>query len=199
MLTCRATHGLAWDEARDGALWRDVMSFNAWLWGSYYLDSAELRRLTIGRFVHELLAVLAPRRSAPLAPRSSRTHASRSEGGGASGGEGNCEGLHLYAGHDGTLVPLLCALGVFNGEWPAYGATLALELIAAGTAEASPRVRVRYNAAVVAEEEWGAFERRMRAEAVSPAEWDAACAVEVEETGSVAELERAKREARALV
>ena len=60
MLTCNATHSLAWDEAQDGALWRDVVKFNAWLWGSYYLDSAELRRLTIGRFVHELLALLAP-------------------------------------------------------------------------------------------------------------------------------------------
>ena len=66
VLTCNATHSLAWDEAQDGALWRDVVKFNAWLWGSYYLDSAELRRLTIGRFVHELLALLSPPLSGTL-------------------------------------------------------------------------------------------------------------------------------------
>ena len=60
-------------------------------------------------------------------------------------------------------------------------------------------MRIRYNAAVVAEEAWGAFEQRMRTEAMSPAEWDAACAAEVEETGGGAERERAAREARSLV
>ena len=36
--------------------------------------------------------------------------------------------LHLYSGHDTTLVPLLVGLGVYDDEWPPYTADLAFEL-----------------------------------------------------------------------
>ena len=42
-----------------------------------------------------------------------------------SGGETK---LWLYSGHDGTVAPLLGALGVGNRRWPGFGSTVILEL-----------------------------------------------------------------------
>lgn len=36
--------------------------------------------------------------------------------------------LHLFAGHDSTLVTLMRALNVYNDVLPAYGSGLAFEL-----------------------------------------------------------------------
>ncbi|XP_072277661.1 lysophosphatidic acid phosphatase type 6 [Pyxicephalus adspersus] len=36
--------------------------------------------------------------------------------------------LFLYASHDVTLIPLLMALGIFDGKWPPYASDLTLEL-----------------------------------------------------------------------
>lgn len=36
--------------------------------------------------------------------------------------------LILYASHDITLIPLLVALGTFDGKWPPYAADVTLEL-----------------------------------------------------------------------
>ncbi|XP_035669926.1 lysophosphatidic acid phosphatase type 6-like isoform X2 [Branchiostoma floridae] len=40
----------------------------------------------------------------------------------------NCHKLHLYSGHDTTLIPLLKALGIFDDRWPPYAAHVTLEL-----------------------------------------------------------------------
>ena len=34
----------------------------------------------------------------------------------------------IYSGHDSTLVPLLCALGIYSDEWPPYATYVALEI-----------------------------------------------------------------------
>ena len=38
--------------------------------------------------------------------------------------------LCLYSAHDTTLIPLLVALGAWDGKWPRYGSTIAVELVA---------------------------------------------------------------------
>ncbi|CAH1251439.1 ACP6 [Branchiostoma lanceolatum] len=40
----------------------------------------------------------------------------------------NSHKLHLYSGHDTTLIPLLKALGVFDDRWPPYAAHVTVEL-----------------------------------------------------------------------
>ena len=37
--------------------------------------------------------------------------------------------LYLFSGHDTTIIPLLLVLGVFDGQWPAYSASVTLELL----------------------------------------------------------------------
>ncbi|XP_019622455.1 PREDICTED: lysophosphatidic acid phosphatase type 6-like isoform X1 [Branchiostoma belcheri] len=39
----------------------------------------------------------------------------------------NCHKLHLYSGHDTTLIPLLKALGIFDDRWPPYAAHVTVE------------------------------------------------------------------------
>ena len=34
----------------------------------------------------------------------------------------------IYSGHDSTLVPILCALGIYDYKWPPYASYLALEI-----------------------------------------------------------------------
>ena len=34
----------------------------------------------------------------------------------------------LYSAHDTTLMPLLLAMGAFDGEWPPFAADVAFEL-----------------------------------------------------------------------
>ena len=35
----------------------------------------------------------------------------------------------IYSGHDSTLVPLLCALGLYDDTWPPYASFLTLEFV----------------------------------------------------------------------
>ena len=36
--------------------------------------------------------------------------------------------LLVYSGHDSTLVPVLCALGLYDNVWPPYASYLAVEI-----------------------------------------------------------------------
>jgi hypothetical protein len=55
--------------------------------------------------------------------------------------------LFVYSGHDSTLVPFLCALGVYDDRWPPYASNLQIE-VAEGQVSEGPRglwVRVLFN------------------------------------------------------
>jgi len=43
--------------------------------------------------------------------------------------------LHLFSGHDSTLVPLLLALGANDGEFPRYASHLTIELATRSVAD----------------------------------------------------------------
>ena len=51
--------------------------------------------------------------------------------------------LHLYSGHDSTLMPLLVSLGIFDHKWPPFTADLTLELYT--TPEKDIYVKISYN------------------------------------------------------
>lgn len=48
------------------------------------------------------------------------------------------------AGHDSTIVPILCALGVYTDEWPPYASNLVLE-VAVDKHTGRGYVRAHYN------------------------------------------------------
>ena len=53
--------------------------------------------------------------------------------------------MMLFSGHDSTLVPVLCALGLYNDEWPPYASYLAIEVAESTTVAGDFFVRVLYN------------------------------------------------------
>ena len=65
-----------------------------------------MNRLSIGRFIKELLDDMHRSLHDPACPIK----------------------FLVYSGHDSTLVPVLCALGMYDDSWPPYAAYLSLEI-----------------------------------------------------------------------
>lgn len=174
ILTCRHVHGL---ELPGGLSQQDeeqITQLAGWMWGVLHNDSA-YNRLAIGRFLGELLADIQasdaafsdPQQAAGAAPVGPR--------------------MLIYSGHDSTLVPLLCALGCYDGVWPPYASFLSLEVVRS-RASGERFVRAVYNDKQMpmtsclgdgaGGEMWcplPAFLQRLREMAVSTAEYKEAC------------------------
>jgi len=93
---------------------------NGYLWGYQYRDM-EVGRLATGRIFAEVFDDMVNAMDDDDAPQ-----------------------LSVYAGHDSTLVPILCALGVYDDQWPPYASNVALEL-AQDKRSGDFWVRVLYN------------------------------------------------------
>lgn len=94
-----------------------VTDLAGWMWGTMYNDDA-LNRLAIGRFLRELLDVVhSAVFNLPTPPPSSsfsflpstplRTSSLELE---------EHAKMMIFSGHDSTLVPVLCALGIYDGK-----------------------------------------------------------------------------------
>ena len=59
----------------------------------------------------------------------------------------SCPRLHLFSGHDTTLVPLLKGIGAWNDVWPPYSSDLAFELYEDSSGD--HLVKIVYNGQVV--------------------------------------------------
>jgi len=59
--------------------------------------------------------------------------------------EADCEKLKLYSGHDTTLIPLLCAMDVYDGRWPPFAAHVIFELYKHKEEPDRKFVRILYN------------------------------------------------------
>jgi len=70
----------------------------------------------------------------------------------------DCNKISIYAGHDSTLVPILCSLGVFDDTWPPYASNIVLEL--AEDSKGKHHVRVMYNNAdtLITDGFWNEYE-----------------------------------------
>ena len=115
-------------------------------WFGLYGSSAEYARLSIGRFVGHLGAVMAPhdrRDTHPSLVCAPRVH--RLEGSGPE--------LSVFSAHDSTLTALIQALGITpigGGSWtdiPPYASCLRIDVDVAceGSEGEEPRVRFRFN------------------------------------------------------
>eukprot|EP00966_Prymnesium_polylepis_P079425 1840971-Prymnesium_polylepis.1 len=141
-----------------------LLGVNGRDWARKY-SAAHVPRLAMGLLVAEIESLLSE----------------AVVGGGGGGGGG---GLRLLSGHDSTLVPLLCALGVYDSVWPRYAAHLELELARSEAGEHF--VRLLYDGEVLLPIEpdvGGAWMRweRFQSEVLEPASvtqsaYDAECA-----------------------
>lgn len=90
-----------------------LLRINAQRWGVRYGDPI-VARLGMGRLLGEIGNYMDQAASADV---------------------GQPPRVVLLSGHDSTIVPLLAALGLFNGLWPPYAAAVRLELGEAGDSE----------------------------------------------------------------
>jgi hypothetical protein len=114
VLTCHKVHEYPFV---DGIRLEDEIEATrlcAWIWGRMYEDDV-LNRMSIGKFVHELLHDV-------------RTSSAK---------------MLIYSGHDSTLVPILCLLGLYEDEWPPYASFLTLEFLEGE--DGATTVRAIYN------------------------------------------------------
>lgn len=157
ILTCRHVHGLPLPGSLSARDEEDISRLAGWMWGEMHADD-RYNRLAIGRFIGELLSDLR--------------------------GARQDKRLLIYSGHDSTLVPLLCALGCYDGVWPPYASFLALELVRNKSGERF--VRAIYNDEPVAmascggggDDVWcplNAFLARLEAMSLSPSAYKDEC------------------------
>ena len=91
VLVARRSHGMPLPPGITQADIERLNAFSGWLWGIVFKDRI-LNTLAIGRFLGEMLRDI----EASLEGKSSHS-------------------MLMYVGHDSTLVPLLCALGIYEG------------------------------------------------------------------------------------
>jgi lysophosphatidic acid phosphatase type 6 len=101
--TCHRVHGRKYITDITEEEEDRVSDIAGWMWGQLYNDDA-LNRMAIGRFLHEMTTDLTE-------PRLQNKK------------------MLVYSGHDSTLVPLLCALRIYDDKWPPYASYLTLELV----------------------------------------------------------------------
>jgi hypothetical protein len=93
-----------------------VTDLAGWMWGTMYQDDV-LNRLAIGRFLRELLDVIHPAvhdlpTPAPSSPFAFLSHKKHID---VPVEQTSHAKMMIFSGHDSTLVPVLCALGIYDG------------------------------------------------------------------------------------
>eukprot|EP01035_Chromulina_nebulosa_P027951 gene27951-36828_t len=89
ILTCHEVHNISWVEGVTAQDVDKVTEITGWSWGVLYKDDI-LNKLAIGRFLHEMSEDISQLLVNPVRK------------------------FIAYSGHDSTLVPVLCALGIYE-------------------------------------------------------------------------------------
>ena len=107
ILTCHYSHNLPLPPGLTSDDIDKATYITGYMWGVLYKDE-ELNRLAIGRFIEELLEDVHMGEKG----QNYEGH-KRSDGRQAVAPDAN---VLIYSGHDWTLVPLLCALSIYDGK-----------------------------------------------------------------------------------
>jgi hypothetical protein len=122
VLSCWQLHNLPLPDEFTQEDMNHLTKLNGFIWGSLYGDKL-LNKLAIGRFIRELIedinAVNPSLQHTSLSGLSDSFD--QNEIGSRDIGDGKKDvaplaNMMIYSGHDSTLVPLLCALGIYNGK-----------------------------------------------------------------------------------
>ena len=117
ILTCYATHNIPFPNGVTDEDAERVSHLAGWMWGELYSND-ELNRLAIGRFLHEMLDILQPAVLAAAAGAESNaaTTAVVDNLNESTNDMVKRPRMLIFSGHDSTLVPVLCALGIYDGN-----------------------------------------------------------------------------------
>lgn len=179
ILTCHRVHGREYITALSEEEEDKISEIAGWMWGQMYNDDI-LNKLAIGRFLHELLIDIDE----------------KADRGGKK--------MLVYSGHDSTLVPVLCALKVYDNQWPPYASYLTLEMVT-HTVTGARFVRASYNdrpVAMLGQDEmllpYQTFVERLQALALDDERYWASCETNAEDTAMfAAEMKKIDDEVRA--
>lgn len=113
VLTCHSTHNISLVDDISGHELEKIDEVAGWIWGVLFKDKI-LNRFAIGRFLNEMLedmhaAMDKSSGDAAACSSSSTDLVVRSQS------VSNKTAL-IYSGHDSTLVPVLCALEIYDGK-----------------------------------------------------------------------------------
>lgn len=140
ILTCHMVHDIPFPEGITIEDEQFSTMLNSRLWGLLYKDDI-MNRYAIGRFLKEFSDDLK------FALREETLHDN------AVSDDDNAElktridddiSMLIYSGHDSTLVPVLCALGIYDDIWPPYASYLCFEIATHKTSK-KRFVRALYN------------------------------------------------------
>jgi len=115
---CRSRHHLPLPEEITPTLFDQLVKYTTWIMHHKFTDR-DFISLGMGRLVGEILDEMQWRIQRPATPAAAAKDHSISK---------PLPKFLLFAGHDTTLMPLLCALKAFNGVWPRYNSLLLIEL-----------------------------------------------------------------------
>ncbi|CAM9179369.1 unnamed protein product [Ascophyllum nodosum] len=113
VVTCYEAHGVPLPpDAISSGFVQSVSDYAAWMWGTWFRGK-EMARLSIGPFLEELLSVIGARGQEDGIPEANI--ATRPK-------------LAIFSGHDNTIVPILCALKIYDDTWPPYASYIGLDM-----------------------------------------------------------------------
>jgi hypothetical protein len=117
ILTCHDAHDIAFPEGITHEDKDQVSHLAGWMWGTLYKNDA-LNKLAIGRFLREMVDVLRPAviASAGQSDNHNDDDDAKKMLQLVNGDLKTFPKMLFYSGHDSTLVPVLCALGIYDGE-----------------------------------------------------------------------------------
>jgi lysophosphatidic acid phosphatase type 6 len=157
VLTCHSVHGVPLPEPITEGHVHKVNHLSGFIWNRLF-DDFVMNRYAIGRFVNEMLADLD---ASVMGARAAK--------------------MLVYSGHDSTMVPMLCALGISSGEWPPYASHLEVE-VARRKADGALFARAIFNNEEMlmkgAKALWSPyfrFQRLLRELALTPDQYQAEC------------------------
>lgn len=99
VLTCYQLYNINFPNDLNDYDLDNVTKLIGWMWSKLYNDEV-FNRLSIGRLVHEIKENI----------------------------EFGKHKMYIFSGHDSTLVPMLCALGIYDDIWPPYASFLTIEI-----------------------------------------------------------------------
>ncbi|CAM9748962.1 unnamed protein product, partial [Discosporangium mesarthrocarpum] len=104
VVSCFEAHGVEFPPEASTLRLGLIVAYASWMWGRWF-SSEDMQVLTIGTFLSEVLEVMGLRGDDEGVAEAGRTTKPK---------------LAIFSGHDSTLVPVLCALKLYDDTWPPY-------------------------------------------------------------------------------
>jgi len=115
VLTCYKVHGKKYPDSIDDNFLHNVTIMASTMWGNWFRND-EMCRLAAGRFFKEIIACM-PTEMIHRNDIEDKTKDDKTK-----------KKFFIFSGHDSTIVPILCSLGIYKDVWPPYASNVVFEI-----------------------------------------------------------------------